>query len=138
MTANPSQASSVSELVERLRKRAKQEREWSANSALVAELLQPEMDKFEARTDHNIYAVHMAVDHRNDAKKGETFADDLEQAAALVEQVRVMREALENARNMIGRQGHADKAEGCPQCAVLAKIDAALNDASGAINREVG
>ena len=74
--------SAMLELAERLEKRAATEREWAKNSALVAELLKPQMDAFEARTGHNIYAVRMAADHRNDAKKYTAEADDLEAAAA--------------------------------------------------------
>lgn len=70
------------ELAERLDERAKKEREWAANSSRVVELLQPEFDKFEARTGHNIYTVRLFVDERNAARKGEAFACDLERASA--------------------------------------------------------
>jgi len=69
-------------LVERLRKRAAQEREIAKNSARVAELLAPELVLFKAREGHhNIYATRMAIDHRDSAKKDDAFADDLETAA---------------------------------------------------------
>jgi hypothetical protein len=69
-------------LAERLEKRAAQERDYAHNSQVVFDLLKPEFDRFEERTGHNIYAVRMAVDHKNSAKRDAAFADDLEQAAA--------------------------------------------------------
>jgi len=72
-------------LAERLEKRAKKEREIATNNFVVAQLLDPEFAKFEAREGpYNIYAVRMAVDHRNSAKKDAAFADDLEDAAATI------------------------------------------------------
>ncbi len=72
-------------LIERLLKRAKQDRDCATNSAVVVDLLAPEMAKFEARTGHNIYAVRMAVDHKNSVKRDNAFADDLEAAASTLE-----------------------------------------------------
>lgn len=73
------------ELATRLEKRAKDERDYAANNTLVAELLQPEFAKWEARKEpFNLYAVRMAVEHRNSAKKDAAFADDLEQAIAII------------------------------------------------------
>lgn len=69
-------------LCARLEQRAREDRTCAKNSAIVADLLQPQMDAFEARTGHNIYAVRMAVEHRNSVKRDNQFADDLEQAAS--------------------------------------------------------
>lgn len=68
-------------LVERLRKRAAEERKIAENNARVAELLSPELALFNAREGHNIYATRMAIDHRDSAKRDAAFADDLETAA---------------------------------------------------------
>src|SRR6185312_16208264 len=75
------------DLVERLRKRAADDRQCAANSAIVADLLQPQMDSFEKRAGHNVYAVRMAIDHRNGAKLDTQNADDLEQAATRIQQL---------------------------------------------------
>lgn len=78
--AQPAQSVYV-ELVERLRKRAAEERQIAENNARVAELLSPELALFNAREGHNIYATRMAIDHRDSAKRDAAFADDLETAA---------------------------------------------------------
>ena len=78
--AQPAQAVDVG-LVERLRKRAAEERKIAENNVRVAELLAPELVRFEAREGHNIYATRMAIDHRDSAKRDAAFADDLEAAA---------------------------------------------------------
>jgi hypothetical protein len=87
------------DLVERLRKRSKLEREIADNSALVFELLQPEFAKFEAREAFNVYAVRMAVDHKNSAAKDKAFADDLDtlldRISSLEAEKRGLVEALE-------------------------------------------
>ena len=70
-------------LAERLQKRADQDRSYAKNNTIVADLLQPQMDAFEARDGHNVYAVRMAVDHRNSAKRDTQWADDLDAAIAL-------------------------------------------------------
>lgn len=71
------------ELAERLEKRAKQDREYAINSSVVLGLLEPELAKFSAREGPwNTYAVRMAIEHRNSAKRDNAFADDLEAAAA--------------------------------------------------------
>lgn len=76
----------MSTLVERLRKRAEEEREIAANSAVVAGLLKPQLDRFTNREPPwNTYAVRVALDHRNSAKKDAEFADDLEEAIRLIE-----------------------------------------------------
>ena len=72
------------ELIARLRKRMEEDRQCAANSKIVADLLQPQMDAFEACDGHNVYAVRMAVDHRNSVKRDTQYADDLEAAIALL------------------------------------------------------
>lgn len=74
---------SVMALLDRLRQRAKQEREIAENSKAALALLQPELDRFNAepREPTNVYVVRLALDHRNSATKDAAFADDLEQAA---------------------------------------------------------
>jgi hypothetical protein len=72
-------------LAERLLKRAEQERAIAANSRVVADLLKPQMDKFDARDPEqpwNTYAVRMQLGHQRSAEKDEAFALDLETAAA--------------------------------------------------------
>ena len=70
-------------LVDRIAERAKTEHDIAKNSAVVAELLQPELDKFEVRIGPwNTYAVRVAIDHRHSAKKDAAFADDLDAVVA--------------------------------------------------------
>ena len=84
-TANAQDATGAHTLADRLEKRAKQEREIAANSAVIVALLEPEFAKFEAReAPWNTYAVRMAVEHRNSVKKDTAFADDLEAAVAIL------------------------------------------------------
>ena len=73
------------ELIERLRERASKVRQYIASSQLVVDLLKPEMDKFDARTGHDIYTVRMSVDHANSIKKQTVEADDLDAAATAIE-----------------------------------------------------
>lgn len=69
-------------LINRLAARSKEDRACAANSSRVLELLQPELDRFDARTEYNTYAVRLALEHRNGAKRDAAFADDLEAAIA--------------------------------------------------------
>jgi hypothetical protein len=71
-------------LIERLLKRADEDQECADNSAVVASALSGQMDAFHARTGHNVYAVRMAVDHRNSVKRDSQYAADLREAAALL------------------------------------------------------
>lgn len=64
-------------LVQRLRKYEKEARETAANCEVVAAALAGQIEALEARTGHNIYAVRLAVDHRNSAKRETQFADDI-------------------------------------------------------------
>lgn len=81
--------SDIEKLIERLRKRAKEDRDCAKNAEIVRDLLQPELDRFGNRHDKgwNSYAVRMAVDHRNGAERDNRYADDLEEAIATVERL---------------------------------------------------
>lgn len=72
-------------LVERLRKRAGEDRAVAENSAATLALLQPELDKFDAEQRFNTYVIRMAVDHKNSARKDGAYADDLTAAADTIE-----------------------------------------------------
>lgn len=85
----------MSELVERLLKRANEDQTCADNSAVVAEALSEQMRLFGAREGHNIYAVRLAVDHQNSVKRDGQYASDLREAAA--ELTRLQKE-LETAR----------------------------------------
>jgi hypothetical protein len=78
-------AAEVEALVERLRKRAKEDRQCAENNRVVAGLLEPQFAAFNAREEPwNTYAVRMAVDHRNSLKRDEQWADDLDAAVAII------------------------------------------------------
>ena len=69
----------LTDIIQRLEKRAKDERSYVENNIVVADLLEPQMALFNAReAPWNTYAVRMAIDHRQEAKKGKQFADDLD------------------------------------------------------------
>jgi hypothetical protein len=73
------------ELIGRLEKRAEEDKACAENSRVVADLLAPEVDKFDRRPDGaqwNTYAVRMAVDHRNSVKRDSLYATDLCEAVA--------------------------------------------------------
>lgn len=78
----------MSDLLDRLRQRVKEERQIAENSEAVARLLQNEVRHFEAGEPYNLYVVRMALDHRNSAQKDEAFANDLEEAIRLIEAAR--------------------------------------------------
>jgi hypothetical protein len=72
-------------LMERLAKRAKEDRDCEANNLIVADALSGQMDAFDRRDGtHSVYAVRMAVDHRQSAKRDAQYAADLEAAIALL------------------------------------------------------
>lgn len=72
-------------LIERLRKRAEEDRQCEVNNRIVSELLQPQLDAFDKRDgSHNTYAVRVQLNHRNSAKRDEQYADDLEAVVALL------------------------------------------------------
>jgi len=84
----------MTDLTERLRKRADEDAKCAENSKVVADLLRPQLDAFEANEDHgNIYAIRMAVDHRDSVKRDGQYAADLREAATTLETL-----TQENAR----------------------------------------
>ena len=76
------------DLIERLRKRAAEDETCAVNNEAVAEAFSDQMRLFEeGRGQHNIYAVRMAVDHRNSAKRDRQYAADLLEAIELLEKL---------------------------------------------------
>ena len=73
-------APAAPDIVDKLQQRIDKVNGWIKSSLLVADLLQPEMDKFEARTGHDIYTVRMAVDHRSSVRTQQREVDDLVEA----------------------------------------------------------
>jgi len=73
------------DIVKRLRTRAEKIDVAIANSRVVVDLLKPQMDAFEQRTGHNIYAVRMAVDHENSIRRDEKETAELREAADTIE-----------------------------------------------------
>lgn len=72
-------------LIERLRKRAAEDRECAKNNAITAALLAPQLEAFDRRDgSHNTYAVRLMLDHRNGAEKDAQYADDLDAVIALL------------------------------------------------------
>lgn len=71
-------------LIARLEKRAAEDEQCAVNNEVVASLFEPQMQKFEAREGHNLYAVRMAVDHRHGGKRDRQYAADLREAVALL------------------------------------------------------
>lgn len=71
-------------LIARLEKRAAEDERCAVNNEVVAALLEPQMRMFEAREGHNVYAVRMAVDHRNGGKRDRQYAADLREAVGLL------------------------------------------------------
>lgn len=72
-----------SELIERLQKRADQIAGYIASSQRVVDLLQPEMDLFNARQGgHDTYTVRMAVDHMSSIRTQNKELADLTDAIA--------------------------------------------------------
>lgn len=56
-------------------------KDWIANCDRTIELLQPEWDKFEARTGHNTYVARLYADHLSERR---THLKELEALEALV------------------------------------------------------
>lgn len=71
----------MSDLIKRLRKRAKEDRQCAENNKAVVEALSEQMRLFDAREGHNVYAVRMAVDHKSGMKRDTQYASDLDEAA---------------------------------------------------------
>lgn len=129
----------AAELIARLRKRAKEDQACADNSAVIVEALSGQMKLFDDRAGHNVYAVRMAVDHRNSVRRDTQYAADLTEAADHIEtlEARVatlsaeakhyptvagenmrLREALDAARTSI--------VSGCDTIHAIAAIDRAL------------
>jgi len=72
-------------LAERLEKQAEIARRAAESSDILAALLKPEMDKFNAgNAPWDTYTVRMAVDHIQSAKRDRQLVQDLSIAAAMV------------------------------------------------------
>lgn len=54
---------------------------WIANCDRTIELLQPEWDKFEARTGHNTYVARLYADHFSERRKHQKELEALEAVA---------------------------------------------------------
>ncbi len=78
------------DLIERLRERAAKVRGWIASSQRVVDLLRPEMDKFDARTGHDLYTVRMSVDHKSSIRTQTKEAEEIEAAIARIEALEAM------------------------------------------------
>ncbi len=73
-------------LIERLRKRADEDQQCADNDMVIVDALADQMRLFDERDGgYNTYAVRMAVDHRNSAKRDRQFAADLREAADILE-----------------------------------------------------
>ncbi|MGN7867739.1 hypothetical protein [Paracoccus sp. 22332] len=82
----PAVPDDVAELVARLRKRSKYERDIQANNVAVAELLQPQIDAFNRRDGtHNLFALRLALEHKNCAENDGKLAEDWDAAIATIE-----------------------------------------------------
>jgi len=72
-------------LAERLDRQADIARRSAESSEILAALLKPEMDKFNARNaPWDTYTVRMAVDHIQSAKRDRQLVQDFTIAAAIV------------------------------------------------------
>jgi hypothetical protein len=72
-------------LIERLQKRAAEDRKCAKNNAITAALLAPQLEAFDRRDgSHNTYAVRLMLDHRSGAEKDAQYADDLDAVIALL------------------------------------------------------
>ena len=72
-------------LSERLRERARKEREAAVDSEVVWQILQSEFASAESKTAFVRDAASIATDHRENAKKNTAFASDLTEAADLID-----------------------------------------------------
>lgn len=100
-------ATGSSELVGRLRARAAKVQSHIENSRRVVELMQSELDRFEAREGHNVYATRLAVDHvsaiRTDTKE---LADWTEAADRITDLEARLARAEEALRLALPRLAH--------------------------------
>jgi short subunit dehydrogenase-like uncharacterized protein len=118
----------IPDLIARLRERAERLRKQNESCQRVVDLLQPEMDKFDARTGHDIYTVRMSVDHASNLRTQAKELADLLEAAILIEAL-ITREAV-----LTGALGpFADYADtfneaceqhpgGCPDAALVGEV----------------
>lgn len=85
--AAPKLPDDLAGLVERLEKRAKEDDECADNSRTVADLLSPELARFNERdpAGWNTYAVRMAVDHRNSMERDRRYSADLRAALTAIQ-----------------------------------------------------
>lgn len=90
----------MSNLIERLRKRAKEDQTCADNSSVIVDALAGQMKLFEDREGGgwNTYAVRMAVDHRNSVRRDTQYAKDLTEAA---DHIASLEAALAEAREAL-------------------------------------
>lgn len=81
-------------LEERLRARIKKINGWIANCDRIAELMAPEMERFEKREGHNIYATRLAVDHESEKRSHVKHVKELTEAADEIASLRARVEVL--------------------------------------------
>lgn len=79
----------IEALIERLEARAKEDDACAGNSRAVADLLSPELAKFNDRdaSGWNTYAVRMALDHRKSMERDRRYAQDIRAAIAILRKV---------------------------------------------------
>lgn len=77
------------DIVDRLRERAKAERDIQANNTAVANALKPQLEAFERRDGtHNTFAVRLYLEHRDCANHDGELAADWDEAANVIELLR--------------------------------------------------
>ena len=59
--------------------------QWLANCERMIELLQPEWDRFEARTGHNLYVSRDYAEHTSEARKWRKELELLNAVRAILE-----------------------------------------------------
>lgn len=76
----------IEALIERLEARAREDDACADNNRAVADLLSPELTKFNARSPDgwNTYAVRMALDHRQSMARDRQRANDIREAIAII------------------------------------------------------
>lgn len=78
----------VTNLIDRLRKRAEEDQTCADNSKAVFEGLSDQLRLFEEKDGkHNVYAVRIALDHRNGMERDAKYASDLREAIAELERL---------------------------------------------------
>lgn len=87
------------ELIDRIKARAKAEREIQRNNETVASALAPQLEAFERRDgSHNTYALRLMLDHQSCAKRDAQLAADWDDAASTLAsqaaEIERLREAL--------------------------------------------